>query len=63
MNRSMRRAPQDRQRDNHLLRVVTALPWSKETWQRGLVIEYAPIASFVAFTLIHFLFVVGIKAS
>ena len=35
----------------------------KKRWQRGLAIEYALIASFIAFTIIQFLFVVGIKAS
>jgi len=32
-------------------------------WQRGLMIEYALIASFVAFTIVQFVFVVGFKAS
>jgi hypothetical protein len=35
----------------------------KKRWQRGLAIEYALIASFLAFTVIQFLFVVVTKAS
>lgn len=34
----------------------------KKTWQRGLLIEYALIASFVAFTIVQFVFVVGLWA-
>ena len=35
----------------------------KKTRQRGVVIEYALIASFVAFTIVQFLYVLGIRAS
>ena len=35
----------------------------KKTWQRGLMIEYALVASFVALTIVQFVFVVGIRAS
>ena len=35
----------------------------KKGWQRGLAIEYVLIASFIAFTVIQFLFVVGTKTS
>ena len=33
----------------------------RKSWQRGVVIESALIASFVAFTIVQFLFVVGIR--
>ena len=36
---------------------------SKKSWQRGLAIERALIASFIVLTIIQFLFVVGTKAS
>jgi hypothetical protein len=35
----------------------------RTSWQRGMVIEYVLVASFVAFTVVQFLFVVGVKAS
>jgi hypothetical protein len=34
----------------------------KKSWQRGLALEYALIAAFVAFTIFQFLYVVGIRA-
>jgi hypothetical protein len=35
----------------------------KKSWQRGLALEYVLVASFVAFTIVQFLFVIGIKSS